>query len=374
MLNKKLKNSAEKITMPESLKIRILHECENISATENNEYEDNQVFVVEKAKSRHICRIVSGIAACAVLVGGLGAVGISLRNNTDQFSGISDEEASTDKTADIKPMSDAAGILSFSGFRTCPPYNGSDNLLDETKSENLKKFFGSLQWEEINEAECNVFQLPKNGFQLPKVDCISISAPEDERECSVTISMDGSNIAQYTEASDGLENGTSSIVSSKYYRIDEKEVLSGITTYIFDHYNMYPPFGSIFKKTNVLYCESVKYSGWLDFEDITTLSNLFIGWDWTKEEIVGDFLYAETDQEPFAEFRSSNDSQAEVYIVYPDGTVEWREKILSDTGVCECTVIHRYHNVCKEDEPLSSLCILIDKIMSENIIDKNMNS
>ncbi|MBO5162931.1 MAG: hypothetical protein J6B75_00580 [Ruminococcus sp.] len=358
MLEKKLKNAADKITMPESLKIRILRECENISAAENNEYEDNQVFVVEKAKPRYIRRIISGIAACAVLVGGIGLAGKSLRNSTEHFSEISDEEVSIDKASDTKPMSDAAGILSFSGFRTCPPYNESDDLLDETKSENMKNFFGSINWEEIDGTEYEV-------FQLPKVDCISISAPEDERECSVTISMDGSNIAQYTEVS-----AETDILTSKYYRIDEDEIRSGITTYILDYYNMYPPFGSIFKKTETLYCESEMYSGWLDFEDITTLSKMFLGWDWSNEEIVEDFLYVEIGQQAFAEFRSGSDTQAEVYVVYPDGTVEWQKTILSDTGGCERKVIHRYHNVSQEDVPVSSLCILTDKIISEKILNK----
>ena len=80
MMEKKIRSSAEKITMPDELRERIIDKCAEMETAErsgNGTYTDH-VFTVERAQPHRIRRVVSGLAACAVLAGGLGATGVFL--------------------------------------------------------------------------------------------------------------------------------------------------------------------------------------------------------------------------------------------------------------------------------------------------------
>lgn len=57
--------------MPEDMKERIIKNCENAIKTDNTEFTDN-VFKVEKYNNRNFIRIISGLAACAVIAGSIG--------------------------------------------------------------------------------------------------------------------------------------------------------------------------------------------------------------------------------------------------------------------------------------------------------------
>ena len=73
---KKLKSSAEKITMPDELRQRIITGCENIeqSAKDNDSGEfTNHIYTTDRVKPHYILRTVSAVAACAIVVGGVGA-------------------------------------------------------------------------------------------------------------------------------------------------------------------------------------------------------------------------------------------------------------------------------------------------------------
>ena len=66
--------------MPDELRERILDKCAEMEKSErsgNGTYTDH-VFTVERAQPHRIRRVVSGLAACAVLAGGLGATGVFL--------------------------------------------------------------------------------------------------------------------------------------------------------------------------------------------------------------------------------------------------------------------------------------------------------
>lgn len=70
----RLKRAAEQIKMPDSLRESILDKCDDISAaSKNNAAAPNEhVFTVERVKSHPIRRTIAAVAACAVVVGGLG--------------------------------------------------------------------------------------------------------------------------------------------------------------------------------------------------------------------------------------------------------------------------------------------------------------
>ena len=85
-MDKKLRNAAEKITMPEDMKERIIKACENIDKT-NIERIDNDGYTevvsgTERISRRNnIIRVVSAAAACAVLAAGIGTTGVLLHKN-----------------------------------------------------------------------------------------------------------------------------------------------------------------------------------------------------------------------------------------------------------------------------------------------------
>ena len=88
-----LKDDMEKIKMSDKTKERIIAACEEAARNKainrnDNEYID-RVYGVEKVKPRNrIMRSISAIAACAVLVGGIGTTGFLLhRQNSTQMSG-----------------------------------------------------------------------------------------------------------------------------------------------------------------------------------------------------------------------------------------------------------------------------------------------
>jgi len=88
-----LKDEMEKIKMSDKTKERIIAACEEAARNKainrnDNEYIDH-VYGVEKVKPRNrIMRSISAVAACAVLVGGIGTTGFLLhRQNSTQMSG-----------------------------------------------------------------------------------------------------------------------------------------------------------------------------------------------------------------------------------------------------------------------------------------------
>ncbi len=72
-MEKKLKKSTDRITMPAEVKNNIMEQCMNKARNDKHPNEAEQVFGVERVQSRPIIRIVSGIAACAVIAGAIGA-------------------------------------------------------------------------------------------------------------------------------------------------------------------------------------------------------------------------------------------------------------------------------------------------------------
>lgn len=107
MMDNKIKSSAEKIKMPNELKSRIIDRCREVETTmnenkDNREYTEH-VFEVERVKGRNILRTVSAVAACAVLVGGIGATGIYMnkQGRPHQSAEILDGDATETTTETV---------------------------------------------------------------------------------------------------------------------------------------------------------------------------------------------------------------------------------------------------------------------------------
>lgn len=130
----KLKNSAENIKMPEELRTKIIQKCEDIQKSGDSGYEDNNIFKVEKAVSHPIMRTVAGIAACAVIVGGLGYTTYQLRNFNHSFEHSSDVKAENS----FSPFGDFQSI-DFSLFSATEQFSSSINETNDiVKSEDYR--------------------------------------------------------------------------------------------------------------------------------------------------------------------------------------------------------------------------------------------
>ncbi|MBP3248951.1 MAG: PASTA domain-containing protein [Ruminococcus sp.] len=104
-MDKKLKKAAEKITMSDQLRDRILDQCNNASTKEK----DGAIEVsgVERVEHKPISRIVAAAAACAVLAGGVGMTAHLLNRNGAPADEI--EESSETETADTDSLFDFTG-------------------------------------------------------------------------------------------------------------------------------------------------------------------------------------------------------------------------------------------------------------------------
>lgn len=99
-MENKLKKSTDRITMPDEVKNNIMEKCTAKAKNDKFPNQTETVFEVEHVVSRPIFRTIAGIAACAVLVGGIG-VGTHLisRNGLSVDPGSSEiAEGTTDPT------------------------------------------------------------------------------------------------------------------------------------------------------------------------------------------------------------------------------------------------------------------------------------
>lgn len=73
MTEKKLKIASENIRMSDELKERIMKKCESKAEHISSDGYTDHVYQVETVKPRKWLKVISGIAACAVIAGGVGA-------------------------------------------------------------------------------------------------------------------------------------------------------------------------------------------------------------------------------------------------------------------------------------------------------------
>lgn len=142
IMMEKMKKSAENIKMPDDVRERIIDKCAEIEKAERNgdvSYTDH-VFTVERVKPNRIRRIVSGIAACAVLTGGIGVTGAMLhrQGNSNIASEVAQEACNV-----VSPFGD----LSKYDY----VFSAMDEKLESTEYETsgeLTDFLNGFNWGE----------------------------------------------------------------------------------------------------------------------------------------------------------------------------------------------------------------------------------
>ena len=159
MMEKEIKSSVEKITMPDDVKKRIINKCaeiERTGANDNADYTDH-VFGVERVRSHNIRRIVCGIAACAVIAGGIGTTSVLLKRqgNSQIGSEVTDEMCNK-----ISPFGDFSShefnfYISYENVNYDYNAKASGTYSDETYAK-LAKLLNNTEWTDgadINDPE-----------------------------------------------------------------------------------------------------------------------------------------------------------------------------------------------------------------------------
>lgn len=224
-MDKKLKNAADKIRMPEDMKQRIISAAELAEKNHVNTDNDGYIDVVSSAERvdprRNIIRTISAIAACAVLVGGIGTTGFLLhRQNSTQMSG---SEVSGTECRSC-PFGD------FSEFEYS--LDAQDGKFGEYSAETYAKlsdFLNKFNWGEelgMSEAEND----DETGLQDLVYEKYTITWTKGDTppvNCNIYVSKTG--YVLYNEDIEYLETDEDHFIESRSYRIDFNAFDRGIT-------------------------------------------------------------------------------------------------------------------------------------------------
>lgn len=224
-MDKKLKNAADKIRMPEDMKQRIISAAELAEKNHVNTDNDGYIDVVSSAERvdprKNIVRTISAIAACAVLVGGIGTTGFLLhRQNSTQMSG---SEVSGTECRSC-PFGD------FSEFDYS--FDAGDGKYGRYSAETYAKlsdFLNKFNWGEelvMSEAEND----DETGLQDLVYEKYTITWTKGDTppvNCNIYVSKTG--YVLYNEDIEYLETDEDHFIESRSYRIDFNAFDRGIT-------------------------------------------------------------------------------------------------------------------------------------------------
>lgn len=224
-MDKKLKNAADKIRMPEDMKQRIISAAELAEKNHVNTDNDGYIDVVSSAERvdprKNIVRTISAIAACAVLVGGIGTTGFLLhRQNSTQMSG---SEVSGTECRSC-PFGD------FSEFDYS--FDAGDGKYGRYSAETYAKlsdFLNKFNWGEelvMSEAEND----DETGLQDLVYEKYTITWTKGDTppvNCNIYVSKTG--YVLYNEDIEYFETDEDHFIESRSYRIDFNAFDRGIT-------------------------------------------------------------------------------------------------------------------------------------------------
>lgn len=182
----KLKRSAEKITMPDGMKERIITRCHELEKNpgeqiaEEAEY-SQQVSGVEKARTHRITRMISAAAACAVIAGSVGTAAHFLKRaasgTKNQMGGIEDVEVKNNPMADFcdhnYSLRDTIGLIQ------------ATNLTEEQKSL-FADFFNNCEygeWTDKDAADAMIRSFYEAYFFIEKSETESTTITIDCNNC-----------------------------------------------------------------------------------------------------------------------------------------------------------------------------------------------
>ncbi len=226
-MDKKLKNAADKIKMPEDMKERIIRACEsaeenNITRIDNEEGYAEVVSGTERVAPRsRIIRTVSAAAACLVLLAGIGTTGVLLHRQNSNIAGsdvISEGEHSS-------PFGD------FSTFDYS--FDAGDGKYGNYSAKTYAKltdFLNKFDWGESVEKEAG--RDKEADVEEPMYNVKWTRGDTPPIDCNIHIANDG--YVSYQESMMDFETGGQMPLTenSKWYKIDFDAFDSGINEII----------------------------------------------------------------------------------------------------------------------------------------------
>ncbi|WP_303805359.1 hypothetical protein [Ruminococcus flavefaciens] len=280
-MDKKLKNAADKIRMPEDMKQRIISAAELAEKNHINTDNDGYIEVVSSAERvdprRGIIRTISAIAACAVLVGGIGTTGFLLhRQNSTQMSGS--------EVSGTECRSCPFGDFSEFDYRFDAGDGKNGRYSAETYAK-LSDFLNKFNWgvelgmsEAENDDETGLHDLVYEKYTITwtKGDTPPVN-------CNIYVSKTG--YVLYNEDIEYLETDEDHFIECRSYRIDFNAFDSGIQAIIAEDANNVSPFGDFSKLDYILNANDAKY-GELSDDVRANLSDFLNNFNWGDE--VGD--------------------------------------------------------------------------------------
>ena len=164
-----LKKSAEKITLSEDAKERIIQKCDELAKSGNihtksggsDEEFTEHVFTVEHYKPRRLAKITAGLAACALIVAGTGITMNMVKNQPKSVS--SHSTAAATNTSDVQE--NLPGAISkvlnndFKKFR--------DNYLSDYQKDKIRALFTQADYslaDEFDDADAEYIEFTDDEF------------------------------------------------------------------------------------------------------------------------------------------------------------------------------------------------------------------
>lgn len=275
-MDKKLKEAADKIKMPEDMKERIIKACEESAGNRitRENHDDGFTEVVsgtERVSSRsRMIRMVSALAACAVLAGGIGATGALLHKQSRSQFADSETVQSTDAESPF-------GDFSTFDFR----FDAGDGKYGQYSAETyamLADCLNRFDWgEELEEYETKTGDQDTEG-QIYDIKWTKGDTPPVE--CNIHIANDG--FVAYQESMLDPESGTVKTIGSKCYKIDFDAFDSQVQEILSQNSDTVSPFGDFrtfdfeFQKGSVRY---TKNSG----EPYNRVADFLNNFNWGEE-------------------------------------------------------------------------------------------
>ena len=220
-MEKKLKNAADKIKMPDKMKQRIINAAELAEKQRVRADNDDYIEVVRSSErittKTRLIKTVSAIAACAVLVGGIGTTGFLLhRQNKGNLT---------------------SGEVSGSACRSCPfgdfgefeyRFDANDKAYSKYSPETYAKlsdFLNKFNWgESVETPEDKENKVFYSGWQ----DYVISWEIGDTPPVLYNIDIANDGYVYYREIMSDFESGKFKIIEKKWYKIDFEAFNSGV--------------------------------------------------------------------------------------------------------------------------------------------------
>lgn len=312
-MDKKLKNAADKIRMPEDMKQRIISAAELAEKNHVNTDNEGYIEVVSSAERvdprRGIIRTISAIAACAVLVGGIGTTGFLFhRHNSTQMSGS--------EVSGTECRSCPFGDFSEFDYR----FDAGDGKYGRYSAETYAKlsdFLNKFNWGEPVEKPKNRDNSADVEGQIYDIKWTRGDTPPIE--CNIHIANDG--YVFYQESMTDFETGVQKTIieNSKCYKIDFDAFNSGVQE-ILAQADAPTPFGDFSEFEYSLDAQDGKF-GEYSAETYAKLSDFLNKFNWGVELGMSE---------------AENDDETGLHdLVYEKYTITWTK---GDTPPVNCNI------------------------------------